>query len=265
MRWSIASPTTIETRRRRIPGRGFTGRDQVRENWQRIFAGVPDITADVLGYGSRRGHDLVRMGDARHPTRRPAASHARCDHLRRASTTRRAGRASISNRSTRARAASGPPSAPSWTPARDRRGARRPPSRRVIRVLNPILRVVLRTPLGRLVKPFALLEFKGRHSGRPYRVPAGWHDADGVRVVLTPAHWRANFSPSAPAVVHYRGHARHMTGTLVRDPAEVARYVGVVLAGGTGPRQIGLRVPSGHTITAADVVQVDRQIIRFEA
>ena len=30
------------------PGRGFEGREQVRENWQRIFAGVPDITADVL-------------------------------------------------------------------------------------------------------------------------------------------------------------------------------------------------------------------------
>jgi ketosteroid isomerase-like protein len=31
------------------PGRGFEGREQVRTNWQRIFAGVPDITADVLG------------------------------------------------------------------------------------------------------------------------------------------------------------------------------------------------------------------------
>jgi len=30
------------------PGRGFEGRDQVGVNWQRIFAGVPDITADVL-------------------------------------------------------------------------------------------------------------------------------------------------------------------------------------------------------------------------
>jgi ketosteroid isomerase-like protein len=30
------------------PGRGFVGCDQVRENWQRIFAGVPDITAEVL-------------------------------------------------------------------------------------------------------------------------------------------------------------------------------------------------------------------------
>jgi ketosteroid isomerase-like protein len=30
------------------PGRGFQGRDQVRTNWTRIFAGVPDITADLL-------------------------------------------------------------------------------------------------------------------------------------------------------------------------------------------------------------------------
>jgi len=30
------------------PGRGFTGRGQVRTNWRRIFAGVPDVTAEVL-------------------------------------------------------------------------------------------------------------------------------------------------------------------------------------------------------------------------
>jgi ketosteroid isomerase-like protein len=30
------------------PERGFTGRDQVRRNWEQIFAAVPDITAEVL-------------------------------------------------------------------------------------------------------------------------------------------------------------------------------------------------------------------------
>lgn len=30
------------------PGRGFEGREQVRTNWQRIFAGVPNISARVL-------------------------------------------------------------------------------------------------------------------------------------------------------------------------------------------------------------------------
>ncbi len=35
------------------PARGFTGRDQVRRNWEQIFAFVPDITARVL----RRARD----------------------------------------------------------------------------------------------------------------------------------------------------------------------------------------------------------------
>lgn len=31
------------------PARGFRGRDQVRRNWEQIFAFVPDLQADVLG------------------------------------------------------------------------------------------------------------------------------------------------------------------------------------------------------------------------
>lgn len=30
------------------PARGFRGREQVRTNWSQIFAGVPDLRADVL-------------------------------------------------------------------------------------------------------------------------------------------------------------------------------------------------------------------------
>jgi ketosteroid isomerase-like protein len=30
------------------PGRGFTGRDQVRRNWEQIFAAVPDLSAEVV-------------------------------------------------------------------------------------------------------------------------------------------------------------------------------------------------------------------------
>jgi ketosteroid isomerase-like protein len=32
------------------PAQGFTGRDQVRRNWEQIFTFVPDITARVLRY-----------------------------------------------------------------------------------------------------------------------------------------------------------------------------------------------------------------------
>jgi len=30
------------------PERGFTGREQVRRNWEQIFAAIPDLTAEVL-------------------------------------------------------------------------------------------------------------------------------------------------------------------------------------------------------------------------
>ncbi|MGB7859323.1 MAG: nuclear transport factor 2 family protein [Acidimicrobiia bacterium] len=30
------------------PERGFTGREQVRKNWTSIFAGVPDVTVEVI-------------------------------------------------------------------------------------------------------------------------------------------------------------------------------------------------------------------------
>jgi ketosteroid isomerase-like protein len=31
------------------PERSFTGREQVRRNWEQIFAAIPDVTATVLG------------------------------------------------------------------------------------------------------------------------------------------------------------------------------------------------------------------------
>jgi ketosteroid isomerase-like protein len=34
------------------PARGFTGRDQVRDNWQTIFTGVPDVRASVMQFAA---------------------------------------------------------------------------------------------------------------------------------------------------------------------------------------------------------------------
>jgi len=138
----------------------------------------------------------------------------------------------------------------------------RPPAA-VIMLLNPIMRRVLRTPLGRLVKPFALLEFTGRRSGRRYRVPVGWHVIDGTPVVFTPAPWRVNFADATPVEVRHRGQVEAMTGTLVTDPELVASALNTLFAGGAPPRAVGLNMQSGHMVTATDVVAVDRAMIRF--
>lgn len=134
----------------------------------------------------------------------------------------------------------------------------------LVAALNPVMRVALRTPLGRWVRPFALLEFTGRRSGRRLRVPVGWHYAEGSPVVFSPApRWPTNFRGGRAATVHHRGQSQQLVGILVTDPEEVARTLRVVLAAGTSPGLIGLDVPAGHQVTAADVLAVGKAMVRF--
>jgi hypothetical protein len=130
--------------------------------------------------------------------------------------------------------------------------------------MRPVMRAVLPTPFGRVIRPFALLEFEGRHSGHRYAIPVGYHDADGERVVFTPAAWRANFRGGIPVTISFRGRKRRCTGTLVDDPDVVAALLRSVAGGRGGSLGIvGIKVPDGHEVTAADVLAVDRQAIRF--
>jgi hypothetical protein len=138
----------------------------------------------------------------------------------------------------------------------------RPPAL-LVRIMNPVMRFVLRTPVGALVRPFALLEFRGRRTGRRYRVPVGWHATDCGRVVFTPAPWRVNFRGGIPVTVTYRGRRDELTGTLDDDPAIVAEALQSVVEHRGSLRPVGIDLPAGHRITAADVRAVDRALIRF--
>ena len=40
------------------PQRGFTGREQVRKNWEQIFAAIPDLSTEILSSAVGRRHDL---------------------------------------------------------------------------------------------------------------------------------------------------------------------------------------------------------------
>jgi hypothetical protein len=138
----------------------------------------------------------------------------------------------------------------------------RPPAA-VLRVLNPVMRAVLRSPVGRAVTPLALLEFDGRRSHRRYRVVAGWHPTDDGPVVFTPAGWRTNLRDGVPVVVRQRGRRRSMIADLVTDPAAVAVALNSVLGRGTSPRMVGLTIPVGHRLDVDDVMAVNRAMICF--
>ena len=133
----------------------------------------------------------------------------------------------------------------------------------LVRMMNPVLRQVLRTPLGRLVPPFALLEFTARRSGRRLLVPVGWQPISSGNVVFTPAPWRHNFAGGLPVTVHHRGRVQRVVGTLVDDPVAVAAAMNEVLDRRGSLRSIGVDLAAGQRATPADARAVGRALITF--
>src|SRR4051794_21368801 len=109
------------------------------------------------------------MGDERHSRRWQSADAPRRDHLRRLRRTTlvvpllpRARRQWRRRRAGRHRPQRGAePVIAAAVVARDAK-----PPLALVRMMNPVLRLLLRTPLARALRPFALLEFTGRRSGR---------------------------------------------------------------------------------------------------
>jgi len=144
-------------------------------------------------------------------------------------------------------------------------GARdaRPPAI-VVRLTSTIMRPLLRSPIGRLITPLAVLEFVGRRSGTRHRVVVGWHRHGAESMVLTPATWRANFENGHPATVFWGGKRSTLVGVLDTDPSRVATVLNALLEAGGSARALALHIPDGHTLDAADVSRTNRAVIRFD-
>jgi hypothetical protein len=146
------------------------------------------------------------------------------------------------------------------TPVEDAR-----PPRAVLKVANPLMRTLVSSPIGRVLPiPWVVLEFAGRRTGQRYRIVVGCYDAGGQRVAFTPARWRLNFRGGAPVTVIERGRRRAAHGELVEDYAEVAATMQRILDAGVKPRDLGLKMPAGHRLTADDLAANGRQMLQIE-
>ncbi|QZT60345.1 nitroreductase/quinone reductase family protein [Mycolicibacterium austroafricanum] len=92
----------------------------------------------------------------------------------------------------------------------------------LLRVVNPILRRALKTPLGGFLGDFMLIAFAGRKSGKQYSIPVSAHQLDGELYVVAEAQWKYNFRAGADAQVSHRGKTRTMRGELITDRSTVA-------------------------------------------
>lgn len=98
------------------------------------------------------------------------------------------------------------------------------PPEPVLRVINPILRTLLRTPLlGGAGKEFMVVNVTGRKSGKRYSIPLSAHWIDGDLYAISSAGWKWNFRDGARAEILHDRQTRTMRGELIQDPATVAQ------------------------------------------
>jgi len=101
------------------------------------------------------------------------------------------------------------------------------------KVVNPILKALLHSPLHGLVgKQVRLLGLEGRKTGRRYEVVVGRDEVNGkllVPLATTGRRQRLNLRGGAPVEVTAGGRLRRGRGELVEDPEEVARVHEVLL------------------------------------
>lgn len=130
----------------------------------------------------------------------------------------------------------------------------------LLRVMNPVLKFVLGTPLaGPLGKRLMVLNFTGRKSGRQISIPVSAHRLDDALYALANAGWTANFTEGADVNVRHAGKTVPMRGELIRDPATVAdlsHRVAQAYGAKTAQQMMGLKfrdntVPSLEDFTEA--------------
>lgn len=125
----------------------------------------------------------------------------------------------------------------------------------MLSVLNPALKVLLKTPLGGLIGDFMLVSFTGRKSGKKYSTPVSAHQLDGVLCVILEAQWKHNFRGGADAQVSFRGKTRTMRGELVTDKATVAEIcdrVATSYGAKKAQRQMGMKFRDDRLPTVAE-------------
>lgn len=133
----------------------------------------------------------------------------------------------------------------------------------LVRAINPVVRLLLRSPLHRLVDPSVLLlHVTGRKTGRVYHIPVGYAGFDGRLFIVTIAGWRVNLRGGTDVEVTLHGRRRRMHALLDEDPAAVAMaYESVIeyLGWPRATRRLGISTPDAHRPTALELTAAARE------
>lgn len=141
-----------------------------------------------------------------------------------------------------------------------------PPPPALMRMINPLVRRLLTArPVGERISKIALVEVRGRRSGRRLRIPMGVHDIDGVPTAFTSRPWRLNFTGGAPVTITRRGAPRPATAVLViAARGQVGTALRTALDNGASPFDLGLRIGKRHDPTISELDAAGLSMIQFK-
>ena len=133
---------------------------------------------------------------------------------------------------------------------------RRPPDA-AYKVINPLLGLLLRSPLhGPIGKRLLLLEYTGRKSGRQFRLPVAYVREGHELLLATQSGWKANFRGGAPVRVWLEGERRPAFAELIEDDAGVTdAFRRMVQAQPGFARIIGVAVGPDGALSGADLAR----------
>lgn len=144
-----------------------------------------------------------------------------------------------------------------------------PPPAWLFKLVNPVMRALLRSPLHRLVSGrLALLAFAGRRSGRRYAFPIAYVRVGDTLLIGTEKAWKANLRGHAPVTVRLAGADRAGVATVIEDEAGLFEAYRTILAKNPDfARFVGVRTDAAGTPDRADVARAARAghaVVRIE-
>lgn len=101
----------------------------------------------------------------------------------------------------------------------------------LLRIINPLMRILLRSPLHFFAGGIMLLEFRGHKTGRKLAVPVSYHILDDSVTTFTGAPWLRNLQLDPSLQVTLKGMRHTASAEIINDPETVARAIERVLRG----------------------------------
>ena len=142
----------------------------------------------------------------------------------------------------------------------------RPPPAAVLKILNPVVRAVVRSRVHRaLSKHLLSRHVTGRKSARVYDVPVGRYQYNGRLVASAGGRWKANLARGAELDVTLDGRRRPAHAELLNEPQLVAEIFAALITE-LGPKRVNrlgmkINVDRMPTVDEVRAATTDRGIV----